>query len=195
MNDKMKKLDKILKYNREFVKNKKYEKYETSKEPERKIVILSCMDTRLTDLLPKAMNLKNGDAKIIKNAGATIMHPFGSIMRSIAVAIYEFEVEEVLIIGHHGCGMCNLNTDDLLNKIVARGIPTETISTLSNAGVDVKKWLHGFESVEESIQDSVERIKNHPLIPKDVIVHGLVICPETGKIDVVVDGYKNIYNN
>jgi carbonic anhydrase len=153
------------------------------------------MDTRLTDLLPKAMNLKNGDAKIIKNAGATIMHPFGSIMRSIAVAIYEFEVEEVLIIGHHGCGMCNLDTDDLLNKIVARGISNETISTLSNAGIDVKKWLHGFESVEESIQDSVERIKNHPLIPKDVIVHGLVICPETGKIDIVVDGYKNIYQS
>ncbi|HSQ90323.1 carbonic anhydrase, partial [Romboutsia sp.] len=193
MNGKTKKLDKILKYNREFVKNKEYEKYETSKEPDKKIVVLSCMDTRLTDLLPKAMNLKNGDAKIIKNAGAAIMHPFGSIMRSIAVAIYEFEVEEVLIIGHHGCGMCNLNTDDLLNKVAHRGISNETINMLSNAGIDVKKWLHGFESVEESIQDSVERIKNHPLIPKDVIVHGLVICPETGKIDIVVDGYKNTY--
>ena len=195
MNGKTKKLDKILKYNREFVKNKEYEKYETSKEPDKKIVVLSCMDTRLTDLLPKAMNLKNGDAKIIKNAGAAIMHPFGSIMRSIAVAIYEFEVEEVLIIGHHGCGMCNLNTDDLLNKVAHRGISNETINMLSNAGIDVKKWLHGFESVEESIQDSVERIKNHPLIPKDVIVHGLVICPETGKIDIVVDGYKNTYNH
>lgn len=192
MNGKTKKLDKILKYNREFVKNKEYEKYETSKQPDKKIVILSCMDTRLTDLLPKAMNLKNGDAKIIKNAGATIMHPFGSIMRSIAVAIYEFEVEEILIIGHHGCGMCNLDTTDLLNKVAHRGVSNETINMLSNAGIDVKKWLHGFESVEESIQDSVERIKNHPLIPKDVIVHGLVICPETGKIDVVVDGYKNI---
>ena len=35
------------------------------------------------ELLPKALNLKNGDAKIVKNAGATIMHPFGSIIRSI----------------------------------------------------------------------------------------------------------------
>ena len=41
------------------------------------------MDTRLMELLPKALNLKNGDAKIVKNAGATIMHPFGSIIRSI----------------------------------------------------------------------------------------------------------------
>lgn len=148
------------------------------------------MDTRLTDLLPKALNLKNGDAKIVKNAGATIMHPFGSITRSIAVAIYEFEVDEILIIGHHGCGMCNLDTQSILDKAIKRGISLDTINTLENAGRDVKKWLHGFESVEESIEDSVNIIKNHPLIPKDIIVHGLVICPETGKLDVVVDGYK-----
>ncbi|MGL5641843.1 MAG: beta-class carbonic anhydrase [Paraclostridium sp.] len=184
------KLDAILEYNKEFIENKEYEKYETSKHPDKKIVILSCMDTRLTNLLPKAMNLKNGDAKIIKNAGATVLHPFGSIMRSIIVAIYEFEVDEVLIVGHDGCGMCNLNTQDLLNKIVDKGIPTDTINILSNSGIDIKKWLHGFESVEESIIDSVEMVKNHPLTPDNIIVHGLVICPDTGKIDIVVDGYK-----
>ncbi|MGL5328810.1 MAG: beta-class carbonic anhydrase [Peptostreptococcaceae bacterium] len=186
-----KKLHEILEYNDRFVNNRKYEKYETSKEPDKKIVILSCMDTRLTDLLPKSMNLKNGDAKIIKNAGATIIHPFGSIMRSIIVAIYEFEVEEVLIIGHHGCGMCNLDTEYLISKIMDRNISNETVDIISNSGIDIKKWLHGFESVEESIQDSVALVKNHPLTPKDIIVHGLVICPETGKIDVVVNGYIN----
>ena len=183
------KLDKILKFNRDFIENKEYEKYETSKHPDKKIVILSCMDTRLTNLLPKAMNLKNGDAKIIKNAGATVLHPFGSIMRSIIVAIYEFEVDEVLIIGHQGCGMCNLDTQNLLDKIVKKGIPNETINILSNSGIDIKKWLHGFESVEESIVDSVEMVKNHPLTPKDIVVHGLVISPTTGKLDIVVDGY------
>jgi carbonic anhydrase len=185
------KLDKILEYNKKFIQNKEYEKYETSKHPDKKIVILSCMDTRLTNLLPKAMNLKNGDAKIIKNAGATVLHPFGSIMRSILVAIYEFEVDEVLIIGHYGCGMCNLNTQDLLNKILDRGISNETIDVLSNSAIDIKKWLHGFESVEESIIDSVDMVKKHPLMPSAIIVHGLVICPDTGKIDIVVDGYKN----
>ncbi|MGL5346249.1 MAG: beta-class carbonic anhydrase [Peptostreptococcaceae bacterium] len=188
---KIRKLDEILRYNESFISNKEYEKYETSKEPDKKIVILSCMDTRLIDLLPKSMNLKNGDAKIIKNAGATIMHPFGSIMRSIIVAIYEFEVDEVLIIGHHGCGMCNLNTDGLLKEIIDRGISEETINTVTNSGINVNQWLHGFESVEESIKDSVYRVKNHPLTPDDVTIHGLVICPETGKIDVVVDGYNN----
>lgn len=186
------KLDEILKYNKKFVENKEYKQYETSSKPDKKILILSCMDTRLTDLLSKSMNLRNGDAKIVKNAGATIMHPFGSTMKSIVVGIYEFDVKEVLVVGHYGCGMCNLDTDDLLNKILHRGIPSTTIDTLSNEGIDVKRWLHGFESVEQSIQDSVNLIKNHPLIPNDIIVHGIVICPETGKIDMVVDGYDNL---
>ncbi|MGL5313579.1 MAG: beta-class carbonic anhydrase [Peptostreptococcaceae bacterium] len=189
MTVKIRKLDEILRYNEKFVNDKEYEKYETTKEPDKKIVILSCMDTRLTDLLPKSMNLKNGDVKIIKNAGATIMHPFGSIMRSIIVAIYEFGVDEVLIIGHHGCGMCNLNTEDLLEKVIDREISEETINTLSNSGINVKQWLHGFESVEDSIKDSVELVKKHPLLPDGVVIHGLVICPETGKLDVVVNGY------
>ncbi|MBD7910797.1 MULTISPECIES: carbonic anhydrase [Clostridium] len=187
----MKKLYEILEYNIDFVQNKIYEKYSTSKNPDKKIVILSCMDTRLTDLLPKALNLKNGDAKIIKNAGAAIMHPFGSIIRSIIVAIYEFEVDEVLVIGHHGCGMCNLDTGELISKIKDRGVSEDVIDTLFHSGIDIEKWLKGFDSVEDSIKDSVELIKRHPLTPKNVVVHGLVISPETGKLDVVVNGYLN----
>lgn len=185
----MSKLQEILDYNKSFVENKEYKEYITSKDPNKKLLILSCMDTRLTELLPKAMNLKNGDIKLVKNAGASIMHPFGSIIRSIVVAIYEFNVEEVLVIGHYGCGMSNLNVDKTLERAIERGISKDVITTLCNAGIDIKKWLQGFNSVEESIIESVESIKNHPLIPGDIIVHGLIIDPETGKIDVVVNGY------
>ena len=185
----MSKLDEILEYNSRFVENKEYEQYATSKNPNKKILILSCMDTRLTDLLPKALNIKNGDAKIVKNAGAAVMHPFGSIIRSIIVAIYEFNADEIYVIGHHGCGMCNLNTDELLGKIVDRGISEKSIETLYNSGINVKQWLHGFGSVEESIQDSVNMIKKHPLMPEGISIHGLVIDPATGKLDVVINGY------
>lgn len=186
----MNKLQEILDYNKLFVETKEYDKYITSKEPNKKLVILSCMDTRLTELLPKALNLKNGDVKLIKNAGASIMHPFGSIVRSIVVAVYEYQADEVLVIGHHGCGMSNLNVDKIIEKAVQRGISLEVITTLCNAGIDIRKWLHGFNSVEESIKESVELIKNHPLIPKDIKVHGLIIDPGTGKLEVVLNGYE-----
>ena len=52
-------LDEILAYNKQFVENKGYEKYITNKYPDKKIAILSCMDTRLTALLPAALGIKN----------------------------------------------------------------------------------------------------------------------------------------
>ncbi len=60
-------IDQIIDYNKTFVEQKGYEKYLTSKYPDKKLAVLSCMDTRLTELLPVALGLKNGDAKIIKD--------------------------------------------------------------------------------------------------------------------------------
>ena len=85
----MRMIDQIITYNKDFVAQKGYEKYLTSKYPDKKLAVLSCMDTRLTELLPAALGLKNGDAKIIKNAGGLVISAFDSAMRSLIVAIYE----------------------------------------------------------------------------------------------------------
>ena len=68
-------IDQIIAFNKTFVEQKGYEKYLTSKYPDKKLAVLSCMDTRLTELLPAALGLKNGDAKIIKNAGGLVIQP------------------------------------------------------------------------------------------------------------------------
>ncbi|MCP3774631.1 carbonic anhydrase [Paenibacillus sp. MZ04-78.2] len=184
-------LNEMIEYNKKFVENKEYEKYQTSKLPNKKLVVVSCMDTRLTELLPKAMNLRNGDAKILKTAGAIVSHPFGSIMRSIIVAIYELNAHEVCVVGHHDCGMAHVNPTATTKKMIERGISEETIETLDYAGIKIKDWLHGFDSVLESVRQSVDVIRNHPLIPKDTPVHGLVINPDSGELDIVVNGYIN----
>lgn len=186
----MTRLEEILEFNQKFVEHKEYEPYQTSKFPDKKLVILSCMDTRLTDLLPRAMNLKNGDAKFVKNAGAVVSHPFGSIMRSIIVAIYDLGADEICVIGHHGCGMSSINPEATIQKMNTRGISQETIRTIEYAGVDLHTWLQRIESIPDSVRESVDMIRNHPLIPKTVRVHGLVIDPDTGKLDVVVNGYE-----
>lgn len=54
-------LEEILAYNKKFVEDKGYEAYITNKYPDKKIAILSCMDTRLTALLPAALGIKNGE--------------------------------------------------------------------------------------------------------------------------------------
>nr|WGD62397.1 carbonic anhydrase [Bacillus subtilis] len=189
-------LTSILEHNQRFVREKKYEPYRTTKFPSKKLVIVTCMDTRLTELLPQAMGLKNGDAKIVKNAGAIVSHPFGSVMRSILVAIYELQAEEVCIVGPHECGMSGLDASSILEKAKERGVEDSRLNLLTSAGLDLKTWLTGFDSVEESVSHSVNMIKNHPPLPKKVPVHGLVIHPETGKLDVVINGYETeLINN
>lgn len=180
----------LLEFNQQFVENKKYEKYITDKFPGKKIAILTCMDARLSELLPKALNLRNGDAKIIKNAGAILTQPFGSVMRSILVAVYELNAEEVLVIGHEGCGMTNLDGAGMVKKFIDRGIDPLAIETLENAGIRMEKFLRGFNSAEEGVMHSVRMIRRHPLFPHDIPVHAFVMDPITGKLEVIVQDYR-----
>jgi carbonic anhydrase len=180
----------ILEYNRSFVENREFEQYRTDKFPDKRMVVLTCMDTRLVELLPRAMNLKNGDAKIIKNAGAIITQPFGNIMRSVIVAIYELNAREVCVVGHHECGMTGLNSNRIVEKAKLWGISEDTLNTLDHSGINLHRWLTGFDNVQEGVVNSVSIIRNHPLLPKGIPVHGLIIDPMSGKLDLLVDGYK-----
>lgn len=178
-------LNEILTFNQKFVIEKQYEPFITTKFPDKKIVILTCMDARLFELLPKAMNFKNGDVKIVKTAGAVVNHPFGGIMRSLLIAVYELNAEEIYIIGHYDCGMSAIQPEEILQKIIDRGIPQDTINMLKYSGVKLTDWLRGFEDVHESIRHSVDMVRNHPLLTKEIAVHGLVIDPSTGRLEVV----------
>ena len=178
-------IDELLAYNKEFVKKKMYERYISDKFPNKKIAIITCMDTRLTQLLPNAPGLKNGDVKMIRNAGAVISSPFGSVMRSLIIAVYDLGVNEILVIGHHDCGMQYLDKGSMINKMKSRHLKDESLELIENCGVDLDTWLKSFDSVEESVSDTVNLIKTHPLMPKDISVFGLVIDPTNGKIEPV----------
>jgi len=177
-------INELIKFNENFVAEKKYEAFLSDKFPDKKIAIISCMDTRLTELLPAALGLKNGDVKIIKNAGAIISSPFGSAMRSLIVAIYDLNVTEIIIIGHYDCGMQSLDSDAIVEKMKDRGISEERINLVKSCGIDFERWLHGFESIEESVKATVELVRTHPLIPDDINIYGLIMDPVTGKVDL-----------
>lgn len=175
-------IDEILSYNSRFVADKEYEKYLTSKYPDKKIAIVTCMDTRLIELLPAALGLRNGDVKIIKNAGGVITNPFDSTMRSLLVAVYELGVEEIMVIGHTGCGVQGMNAEEMLHLMKERGIPESNISLMRHCGIDLDSWLHGFDEVNEAVTETVDLIRNHPLMARDVRVAGYVIDSVTGQL-------------
>lgn len=177
-------VDDILEFNRVFVENKSFEKFNTTKYPNKKIAILSCMDTRLTELLPAALNFQNGDVKMIKNAGALISNPFGSVMRSLVIAIYELGVDQILVINHYDCGMQGLNSKIMIDKMINRGVDPKELEFISYLGIDMDQWLKGFDDPCDSVRETVKIIKTHPLIPKDISVFGFLMDPVTGRLDV-----------
>lgn len=178
-------IDRIIDYNRSFVERKGYEPYITDKYPDKKLAVLTCMDTRLTELLPAALGLKNGDAKIIKNAGGLILSPFDSAMRSLIVAIYELGVEEIMVVAHTQCGACHMSYNHFLPLMRERGIKDDTLDTIRECGIDLNRWLDGFHDTETSVSRTVKTIQNHPLIPRDIIVRGFIIDSVTGALTPV----------
>ena len=180
----MSQIDSVVAFNREYVASKKYEAHLTDKYPDRRLAVLSCMDTRLSVLLQDALGLKNGDAKIVKNAGAVIPSPWDSAMRSLIVAVYELGVEEIMVVAHTSCGACHMSFSHFREEMLKRGIPE---AELHREDIDLDEWLEGFHDTEESVRKTVAAIVNHPLIPAGISVRGFIIDSATGALSEVAE--------
>ena len=177
-------IDEILQYNRRFVDEKGYEPFVTDKYPSKKLAVLTCMDTRLTELLPKALGLRNGDAKIIKNAGGLILSETDSAIRSLLVAIYELGVNEVMVVHHSTCGACHMSYDEFKPHMLERGVSPQVLDDWEVRGI--ADWLEGFHDTEASVRRTVAAVAGHPLVPADVVVRGFVIDSVTGALTEIV---------
>ena len=175
----MPQIDSVLAFNRDYVAAKKYQAHLTDKYPDKCLAVLSCMDTRLSVLLQDALGLKNGDAKIIKNAGAVIPSPWDSVMRSLIVAIYELGVNEIMVIAHTTCGACHMSFGHFREQMLVRGIPE---CELNRDDIDLDDWLEGFHDTEASVRKTVSAIVHHPLVPNDITVRGFIIDSATGEL-------------
>lgn len=176
-------IQEILDYNARFVAGEEYRRYATDKYPDKKIAVVTCMDTRLVELLPAALGFRNGDVKIIKNAGATITNPFDSTMRSILIAIYELGVTEIMVIGHTGCGVQGMNPDHMLHLMEEGGVSREHITLMEHCGINLREWLRGFDDTDEAVRETVDLISHHPLLPpQGITVRGFVMETSTGAL-------------
>ncbi|MDI6724671.1 MAG: carbonic anhydrase [Methanobacterium sp.] len=172
-------LKEVLEANENFVKD--FEPKKMSHMPQKKLAIVTCMDTRLTGFLEPAMGIERGDAKIIKNAGNAAVDR--DVIRSVAAAIYALGAEEVMVVGHYDCGMANVDPEKLIETMKARGVDEKTLSE-----VDIKEWMGAIDGEEENVLNVVEKIKESPFIPDDVPIHGLIIDLYDGKLKVLAEG-------
>ena len=109
-------------------------------------------------------------------------NPVDSTIRSLLVAIYELGVNEIMVIGHTGCGVQGMDAGEMLHLMKERGIDDEHISLMRHCGIDLDSWLHGFDDTPSAILETIDLISNHPLVPKDVVVRGYMMDSVTGEL-------------
>jgi carbonic anhydrase len=134
--------------------------------PERKLAVLTCMDTRLSI---RTLGLKTGDAHIIRNAGGIVTE---DSLRSLVVSHYLLGTEEFMVINHTDCGLMHTTEQDLRTRIQNR-TGTAAISPA---------FFYAFQNIEENVRDQVEKLRTHPWVPKEVAVRGFVYDVTSGKL-------------
>jgi carbonic anhydrase len=141
-----------------------------SPRPQRKVAVLACMDTRI-DLFPM-LGLERGDAHIIRNAGGLATD---DAIRSLSASQRLLGTEEVVVVMHHGCGLCGASEDDFTRALLADGaMPT---------------WrLGAFVDVQDTLRHSLARLRASPELPAREYISGFVFDPETGALHEVLEG-------
>ena len=135
-----------------------------SARPRRKVAVLSCMDTRI-DLYPM-LGIGRGDAHIIRNAGGLVTD---DAIRSLSASQRLLGTDEIVVIMHDGCGLNGASEDDFAQALAADGV--------------LPNWrLGAFEDVEETLRQSLARLRSSPELTARDAVRGFVFDPETGSL-------------
>jgi carbonic anhydrase len=177
-------LDILAANNLEFLSAKRV--YSQSPMPALKLAIITCSDPRLVGIIEHALGMKSGDAFFIKTAGPTTTGEGADLLRSVVLTTLMGGVREVLVLGHTDCMMTKLSTVKMQDAMRNAGIPEGSVPPSS-----LMEWMGGFVSERENVVSLVKLLRKAPLVPKDVLIHGAVIDTSTGKLTIVIDGFKH----
>jgi carbonic anhydrase len=161
--------------------------------PARRFAVLTCMDARLDPA--KYAGLAEGDAHVIRNAGGRASD---DAIRSLVISYKLLGTREFFVIHHTDCGM-EFFTNEVMRGLLASSL--ETVELPSNGSRDVGhgpgstageyiEWLT-IRDRSQAVIDDVERIRNHPLVPKSIPVYGFVYDVRSGKL-IEVEGASAI---
>lgn len=152
--------------------------------PARGFAILTCMDARLDPA--KYAGLAEGDAHVIRNAGGRASD---DAMRSLVISYKLLGTREWFVIHHTDCGMA-LFTDDTIRDLLKSSLKTASIDETgwhdagdgpgSTEGQFID-WL-AFKDETSSVVEDVSRIRNHPLVARDIPIYGFVYDVRSGRL-------------
>ncbi|WP_077210750.1 carbonic anhydrase [Bacillus dakarensis] len=155
----------------------------------KKALFLTDMEIGLETILQQETNISPDNMLFIQSYSPDISHPYGDIMRSIILAIYQENVEEIFVVGTKDKRNVSVDIQSLLSLKNKNKLKTVDY-LLRNckpefSGAGIRDWLDVSEDIADSVKKSVEIIRQHPLVPADVKIHGLLINKQLGELAAV----------
>lgn len=177
--------DEVLDANRQY--SSTFDKGDLTMPPARRFAVLTCMDARLDPA--KFAGLSEGDAHVIRNAGGRASD---DAIRSLVISYKLLGTREWFVIHHTNCGMETFS-DETMRKLLRHSLKTATLDTDgwrdtgegpgSQEGEFID-WLTISDQRQAVIED-VERIRRHPLVPRDIPIYGFVYDVKSGSLTEV----------
>ena len=152
--------------------------------PARGFAILTCMDARLDPA--KYAGLAEGDAHVIRNAGGRASD---DAIRSLVISYKLLGTLEWFVIHHTDCGM-EFFTDQVMRALLANSLETAALGPdgftdigtgPGSAEAKYIDWLTISDNAQ-SVAEDVTRIRNHPLVPGRIPIHGYLYDVRTGRL-------------
>jgi carbonic anhydrase len=161
-----------------------FDKGDLALPPSRGFAILTCMDARLDPA--KYAGLSEGDAHVIRNAGGRASD---DAIRSLVISYKLLGTKEWFVVHHTDCGM-EFFTNEVITGLLANSLETAALGDEgfydvgtgpgSDAAAEID-WLT-ISDQAQAVVDDVVRIKEHPLVPSGIPVHGLIYDVRSGRL-------------
>jgi carbonic anhydrase len=155
--------------------------------PARRFAILTCMDARLDPA--KYAGLSEGDAHVIRNAGGRASN---DAIRSLVISYKLLGTAEWFVIHHTDCGM-EFFTDEVIRGLLANSLETAALGpdgfhdVGTGPGSPEAAYIDWLTIADQtgSIVDDVRRIREHPLVPAGIAIHGFLYDVRSGRLIAV----------
>jgi carbonic anhydrase len=131
------------------------------------VAIVTCMDSRIAPLA--MVGLKPGDAKIFRNPGGRVTE---QALEALVLGVHLLNVKRILVIPHTRCAMTANSERDLRQRIT------------ESAGVSADWQMFSVVTDQvRALEDDIQAIRTHPLIPESIQVGGFMYDVDTGLLE------------
>jgi carbonic anhydrase len=156
-------IDNALKANLEY--SKKHDR-KLALRPAPKIVVVTCMDPRLSNL-PAILGMPSADLDVIRTGGPAVTE---DVLGELVVSNRVLGTTEIMLFNHTGCGFTTFSDEELNAKLSA--------STGDASPAPMR--FFSYKDPEQHTREQIKKVRSHPWIAKEVPVRGFVFDMETG---------------